>query len=168
MAASHAPGSSTTAGPHERRPAGRRPLEQSSPALDSLSSSGSPQALAVGDIDGDQKDDVVGQRAINGLHLIQTWPNLIATPEFATANPDMVGPIADIDGDGRGDLITTDTVDPAVRAIFLDGPCSQAYAVTGPTTTALLAAGDLDGDGKADIVAGQTQEAVAAILRSGA
>ncbi|MDC0675924.1 FG-GAP repeat domain-containing protein [Nannocystis radixulma] len=132
-----------------------------------LSGSGSHAMLAVGDIDGDQRDDVVGQRTIHGLHLIQTWPNLIAAPEFATQTADMVGPIADVDGDGRGDLVTTDAVDPTVRVIFLDGPCSQAHEVPGPTTPALLAAGDLDGDGKADIVAGQTQETGAVVLRSG-
>lgn len=135
--------------------------------LVSVGGSGTTQfgAVAVGDVSGDGLGDLVGHRVVNGVELIQPWPSLVNAAELVVDGPVQLGPIADVDGDERGDLVTVGT--SAVRVIYLDAPCIEAYALPAVTAAPLLAAGDLDGDGKRDVVAGSAEGASASVLRSG-
>lgn len=74
------------------------------------------------------------------------------------------GPIADVDGDGRDDLIANVWGSDRFKVIYFDAPCIQTYEL--PNAASDLIAGDVDGDGKMDVVATHF-DSKAWILRSG-
>jgi hypothetical protein len=73
-------------------------------------------------------------------------------PTLALGGPIGLGPVADVDGDGRGDVVAPSREWWKLHVLYVDAPCIQTLELEGPAEN--LAAGDLDGDGKADIVAG--------------
>jgi hypothetical protein len=135
-------------------------------------------ALAVGDLNGDGVPDVVAADN-NGVQLLFVAPGA-ATPTVASAVPiytnTRVGgspavAIADIDGDGRNDVVITDQ-DAAVVIVLLQSAAApgqflpaRRFAVPSGTGTSAVVA-DLDGDGHPDIVTGGGT--VAVLLQDGA
>ncbi|MDC0723278.1 FG-GAP repeat domain-containing protein [Nannocystis bainbridge] len=125
-------------------------------------------SVVAGDFDGDGQIDVLGHREAQGKHLLSRWSQGLPQSELRVEGPVLLGPVADVDGDGAGDLVTGST--DAVRVIFVaggQGPCVQSHAVAGGAAPELLAAGDFDGDGKADVIAGGPEQTAVALLRSG-
>jgi gliding motility-associated-like protein len=131
---------------------------------------GTPSFIATGDLDGDGKADiVVGTSSSTSQVFLTTGTNAgtanwVPTIVVGSSSPNALA-IADIDGDGKLDIITTTTPNGSSNSfvcIFLNtssgGVTSFGPNIPIPTlpqgtaTVGGLAIGDIDGDGKPDIV----------------
>ena len=123
-----------------------------------------PFSVAVGDLDGDGKPDVVVANYLsNSLSIyknISTFGSIAFAPktDLTTALAPHTIAIADLDGDGLPDLAVTAAFSSAVslfRNQSTSGNLSFAAktdVATGPDEPFGLAVGDLDGDGKQDLL----------------
>lgn len=136
----------------------------------SPSSSVNPRSIAVGDIDGDGKSDIVFIKSLNDSIAIMrntsTGGNISFAPIVCYATridpPASGGPgelsIADMDGDGKSDIILANNWASKSVSIFKN-TCSIGVISFGPRTDFLtdqiepidLVISDLDGEGKPDI-----------------
>ncbi len=134
-----------------------------------IATGGGCDAVAVGDLNGDGKPDIVAVNTDGTLSVLQ---NIIQSPSAITVNSfaspvtlsipsgGVDAAIVDIDGDGRPDLAVT-TYLPQTFSVFQNlntggdlttnsfGPRID-YSLDGRGHT--IAAGDLSGDGKPDLV----------------
>lgn len=131
-------------------------------------------AFAVGDVDGDGRNDVVAVDPSRGLIvLLQRDDGLLASatqfdPGFSTDGIE----IADVDGDGIADLLGDTTTYPSEGHVFVwrrtdDGALAPAIDHTFQTQSAggtvyfeNLALGDVTGDGRPDAVVTWSDEGI--------
>jgi hypothetical protein len=130
-----------------------------------------PDMLAVGDVDGDHHPDVVA--VSHGAGVVSVLSGDGAGSFHLTGQlslnqaPDAVA-LADLDRDGRLDLLTTADGLATVRAGNGDGTFGPGQALPASGAAAAIAAGDLDGDGWPDlVVANPALHDVTVILRPG-
>jgi hypothetical protein len=142
--------------------------------------SGAPYGVALADVDGDGKLDIIATD--NGANLISIFRN-ISTPgsissnsfatrvDFATgAQPQGVA-AADLDGDGRPDVVVANTGDGTVSILHNTSTVGNiAFApkvdiATGGVCCG-VAVGDLDGDGELDVVAVNAGDNTMSLLRN--
>jgi hypothetical protein len=132
--------------------------------------SGQPVAVAVTDVDGDGKTDIVTANGSgNNVSVLRNLSTggVLNVGSFAAPASFAVGPnpsgiaLADLDGDGKPDVVTINQSDinrkvSILRNVSTVGSISFATEVdlAGADTGEKLAVGDLDGDGKPDVVAG--------------
>ena len=126
----------------------------------------SHEAVAVGDLDGDGKPDIVvaNGNVSNSVSVFRntTTGNAIvfaAGQDFAVVSAPYRVAIGDLDGDGKPDLVVTNNGGSQVslfRNTSTPGAISFATRVDLTVSGAAfgVAIGDLDGDGKADLVVG--------------
>jgi hypothetical protein len=136
---------------------------------------GTPGNVAVGDLDGDGRADLVvpayTDMSSNPLRtaaiLLSTPTGFVPAPSnpLATGNGSSNAAIADFNGDNKPDLAIVNADDETLQIYLGDGtggftPAGAPIAVT----ARYLAIGDFDGDGNVDIAAALTQHAAVQIL----
>ena len=118
-----------------------------------------PQQLSVGDLDGDEKPDIVatGNQTINVLKNAGSGGNIAftgATSLTTTGNHSAL--ITDLDGDGKPDIAAASLLINAA-SVFKNSSFTGSIGFTFPVyyqsgyTAAKIAISDFDGDGKPDL-----------------
>jgi hypothetical protein len=138
-------------------------------------------SIAIGDIDGDGRPDLVLPNNANGTGTIAVLRNTTApgasAPSFADATLFALGNVyplfaalADFDGDGRLDVVSSNG-DGTVSALLNRTPAPPPAASFSPLQSTALAAppylllkGDFDGDGRPDVAIAQDDGSIAILL----
>ena len=122
----------------------------------------SPRAIAISDLDNDGRADiVVSNNASNTISVFKNLSSAVgninfgAKVDYDTGNEPCSVTIADIDGDGKVDLVVADEDLSVFRNTttsigLMDFAVRQQ--VSPLTNTCFVVAGDLTGDGKADLI----------------
>ena len=136
-----------------------------------------PEAIAIGDLDGDGKPDLaVANTFSNTVSVLRNTSmsgslSFAAKVDFGTGSHPVSVAIGDLDGDGKPDLAVVNYSSNAVsvlRNTSTSGNVSFAAKVDfsmggGPTSVAI---GDLDGDGKPDLAVANDDNDTVSVLRN--
>ncbi|HET6765286.1 MAG TPA: VCBS repeat-containing protein [Longimicrobiaceae bacterium] len=118
-------------------------------------------AVAIGDVSGDGRQDIVvacqpdAKLFVYARNAANTGFSAINGVNFAAAdfNPQSVA-IADMNGDGKMDLVST-SLNYRVAAVYLRNASNTGFDASGTTPTGVdprsVAAADLNGDGRLDL-----------------
>jgi hypothetical protein len=123
-----------------------------------------PSAIAVGDLTGSGTKDLVVANFNSGSIsvLLQTAPGsgkYQAATAYSTGGSPNDVQLADVNGDGKLDLIVADNASSGRIVILPQDPANPghflaAVALAAPNAASGVAVGDINGDGKVDIAAG--------------
>lgn len=144
----------------------------------------SPFGLAIGDIDGDGKSDLIvpasGENSVFVLRNTGLLPDGVfdatsfkTSVSFTTGTSPRSVALADLDGDGRLDVVAASSNSSATLSVLRNTSASGSISFA-PSVDFVAAAtpwdiviGDLDGDGKPDLVAANNSAtAKVAVLRN--
>jgi gliding motility-associated-like protein len=141
-----------------------------------------PNSIAIGDLDGDGKIDMVTNGANNTVSVFRntstsgsiTSGSFATKVDFATTRSGRSLAIGDLDGDGKPDLVVTNGLSYTV-SILRNTATSGAITATSFAakvdfaTTGLIsgiAIGDLDGDGKPEMALANSVDNALSIFRN--
>jgi hypothetical protein len=130
-----------------------------------------PVDLAVGDLDGDGRSDlVVASEQGDAVSLVYGapagTPHLLSTPRISVGRGPTRVAIGDVDGDGDGDLVVAARLSHEVAVLLGNGARGFGPPTSLPLDQAptLLALADLDADGDLDIATGGRSDGVIALF----
>ena len=139
-----------------------------------------PSTVAIADIDGDGKKDIVTcNQSSNTVSILRNTSTGAGSLAFATkadystgTNPRYIA-IGDMDGDGKLDLVVANYSSLSVsvlRNLSVSGTVALSTKVDFSTGSGMypgsIALGDIDGDGKVDIAAGNANGTTYSIFRN--
>ncbi len=135
----------------------------------------SPAAVAVADLDGDGKPDLVTVSEAGGLSVLlnASSPGTLAFNTPATVVAGLSGhhlAIADLDGDGKPDVVV---VGGGTLTLLRNHSSAGAITFSAPVVIStaadaeFVALADLDGDGRTDIVTANPGDASVSLFRNG-
>eukprot|EP01035_Chromulina_nebulosa_P021038 gene21038-27264_t len=142
-----------------------------------------PNGIAIGDLDGDGKPDiVVGNNGSANISILRntsssgsiTSGSFATQVTFATGTSPRSVAIGDIDGDGKPDLVVANFASNIVsvfRNTSSSGSITSGSFATGVTFATgsfprSVAIGDIDGDGKPDLVLANSLSNTVSVLRN--
>ncbi|CAF3693564.1 unnamed protein product [Rotaria sp. Silwood1] len=144
-----------------------------------FSVAGSVLSITICDINGDGKLDIAGGNLsptsfsvlLNTTTPGASTPTFSARTDFATATGNTYSSAADINGDGKPDLVSANSGGGSVSVLLNTTPTGSATPTfstkvdfTVGTTAQSLAIGDINGDGKPDLVAGNVGSTNVSVL----
>jgi hypothetical protein len=150
-------------------------------AQKTLAVGSNPQAVAVGDFNGDARPDIVVANSFGTVSvLLNTTTPGASTASFATQQIFSVGShsssvaVAEFNGDGRADLALANNSDNTVSVLLNTTAAGSSTASFAPQKTFAVgsgpisvAAGDFDGDGRPDLaVANESDKSVSVLLNT--
>ena len=142
-----------------------------------LSGSNRPNSVAIADVNGDGKSDLImatqGNDSNNISVLLNTTAPGATTPSFAAAqtfatgsgNPNFIT-TADINGDGKSDLVATNGGNAVSLLLNTTAPGTMtlsfaaAQSFSTPNGPSSVTAVDIDGDGRPDLIASNSAFAI--------
>jgi hypothetical protein len=143
-----------------------------------LANLSAPFNVAVGDLNGDSKPDIVAAVAGANAVLVKrntSTPGVLGfsgtTDYFSTGTYPRGVAIADIDGDGRPDVVAANNQGNTV-SVLQNASTSGSISFAGHIDYAvgaypsIVTCGDLDGDGRADIIAANTSATYVSVLKN--
>lgn len=146
-------------------------------ATPQLYSAPTPFSIAITDVNGDGKPDLISASGYKTLVLMnETPPGATAfqfspTQEIVMAIPaDRETSIADFNGDGRPDVLQATGAIRVLRNITVPGSTKAGFTETqlipspGSESAAAVASADMNGDGKLDLVTSNDKQGSIAIL----
>ena len=142
-----------------------------------------PRGVAIGDVDGDGKPDiVVGNQTSNTVSVFRntgtpgsvTPGSFAAKVDFTTGVDPIRVSLGDLDGDGKPDLVvgnyTSSTIsvfrNTSVSGAITSGSFAAKVDFTTGTNPLGITTGDLDGDGKPDLVVTNNGSATVSVFRN--
>ncbi len=151
--------------------AGARPVDQKLVGIDDVLSyapavwferPGEVHAVAVMDMDGDGRDDIVTtHKNVGPVYSIELHysvaPDSVADAVVLNGGSSSAVALGDVTGDGRPDIVRAASPGPELLAQQPDGSFASALVLDGTpcteTSDCQLKIGDIDGDGRNDVVA---------------
>ena len=137
-----------------------------------------PNSLTAADVNGDGKPDLIVANEIDNTVsvLLNTTapgaitPSFAAQHTFATGNAPASVTAADLNGDGKPDLIVANAIDGTVTVLLKDGAGRRHFQLRRPATFAVgnapksVTAADVNGDGKPDLIVANANDSTVTVL----